>query len=437
MATRVRGERLARAGGVAWFRGMPALALRALARPGVVGLCALAVYLARAHLSPTGFARTPEADFNYLADAFLHGRLSLRLLPPSGVDLVHHAGRVHLYWPPFPALVVLPLVALWGVGVSDVLYTAVLAAVGVALLARFLRALDETGVAPLAAERRGLLVLGIAWGSVLLILAPVGRVWFTAQVVGWVCVLLAAIAALTLPGPAGYALAGLALACAAATRLQLAFVGVWLAYYLWRRDRAEPRRRRVALALTGLTPLALAAPLLAWYNLARFGNPLEMGLAWHAMNPFFSADYARYGAFSLHYLPTNLHYQFVAYDLRSPRRWLGEGLFWTTPLLLAAPYAAWRGRRDPLTWALVASCALVYAPIGLLMGTGWITFGPRYLLDLFAPLLVLAARGLARWPLVVVTALALVGCATYLYGSWLWLELQRGLAPVLLAGWRA
>jgi hypothetical protein len=59
-----------------------------------------------------------------------------------------------------------------------------------------------------------------------------------------------------------------------------------------------------------------------------------------------------------------------------------------TPILLAAPYAVWKERRDLLVWVLVVTCILVYIPIGLLMGTGWVTFGPRYLLDLMPPLLV-------------------------------------------------
>jgi hypothetical protein len=76
---------------------------------------------------------------------------------------------------------------------------------------------------------------------------------------------------------------------------------------------------------------------------------------------------------------------------------------------------------------LLVSCALIYIPIGLLMGTGYLTFGPRYLLDLMVPLLILTARGIRRWPLWLLIVLALIGCATYAYGSTLWRDLDYAL----------
>jgi hypothetical protein len=397
--------------------------LAPLARPGVAGLVALVVYLIRASLSGTGLGLSSTPYFNLLADAFLHGQLHLRQAPESGLDLVFLGDKAYLYWPPFPALLIAPLVALFGVGVGDVLYTVVLGALTIAILAKLLAALDETGLAPLSVERRALLVVSLAFGSVLLILAPRGTVWFTAQIVGWGCVTLATLAALVRPGKLGYFLTGLALACATTTRVSLLFNGVWLALYLLWRDRKQPLGRRAAAAACGLAPLAVALALFGLYNAARFGSPTEMGLAWHNVNPFFREDFERYGAFDLHYLPTNLYWQFLAHPLfaTGDRRWMGGGLFWMTPILLGAPYAVWRGRRDWLVWALVASCALIYIPIGLLMGTGYITFGPRYLLDLMVPLLVLTALGIRRWPLPVLAAQTAIGCTTYLYGSWLWL----------------
>ena len=396
--------------------------LVALARPLVAGAVALVVYLWRAMLEEQGLQRTDVAFFNYLADAFLHGQLSLRLLPPSTHDLVFYEGHFYLYWPPFPAIVVMPLVALAGVEVSDVVYTVVLAALAVALVAWLLAALTETGVAPLSADRRAILVLTVAFGSVLLILAPVGRVWFTAQVIGLICMLLAAIAALSQPGRRGYLLAGVALGCAMATRLPLLFSGLWLAYYLLWRDWRRPFSWRLTAVGMGLAPIILTTLLFGWYNAARFGGPLEMGLDWHLMEPRFQAEYDQYGPFHLHYLPTNLYYQFLAHPLLPGHDWqMGGGIFWMTPVLLGAVYALWRCRRQPLVWALLATCALLYIPIGLLMGTGWVTFGPRYLLDLTVPLLALTALGIARWSRPVLLALLLISVLTYGIGSWLWL----------------
>jgi hypothetical protein len=391
----------------------------ALARPWVATAVALLVYLLRAAWG-TQLARSDDAYFNYLAEAFLHGQTYLRQTPPHTLDLVYYGDRIYLYWPPFPAVLVAPLVALFGVGVSDRLYTVVIAALAIGLLARLLAALDLAGVAPLDATRRGILVVGVALGSFLLILAPAGNVWSTAQLLGWACTILAALAAVAVPDARGYVLAGLALAAAMATRNSLALNGLWLAYYLLWRDRRLPWRTLAGRAALGIAPLAVTLTLLGLYNVARFGDPLQLGLPWHNMHPIFRADYERYGLFNLHYLPTNLHYQFIAYDLFNEDRWQGSGLFWMSPLLLGAPYALWRGWRRPLVWALMLTCVLVYAPIGLLMGTGYFQFGPRYLLDLLTPLLVLTALGVRRWPLWLLGLLLAIGVGTYAAGSWLW-----------------
>jgi hypothetical protein len=401
--------------------------LAPLARPGVAFVLALVVYLARARLSPGGWSETRFAYFNWLADAFLHGQFHLRLEPPDTRDLIAYGDQLYLYWPPFPAVLFLPLVALFGVGLSDVIYTAVLGAFTVACVAWLLQALDRSGVAPLDAARRAILVLTMAFGSVVLILAPFGTVWFTAQIIGWGCVLLAAIAAFSLRGPWGYLLVGLALACALATRNGLVFNGVWIAYYLLWRDRHEPLRQRALSVLAGLAPALIALLLLGWYNAARFGSPLETGLRWHQEAEIFAGDFERYGVFNLHYLPTNLRYQFLNYTAFSDERWLGGGLFWMTPVLLGAFGGLWVGRRSGLTWAMLVGCVLVYVPIGLLMGTGYLTFGPRYLLDLMVPLLILTARGIRRWPLWLLLVLALIGLATYAYGSFLWRDLDYAL----------
>jgi hypothetical protein len=391
-----------------------------LAHPVVAGLLALFVYLWRASIAPWGLGQTRFADFNWLADAFLHGQLGLRSAPLDTRDLIEYGGHLYLYWPPFPALAVAPLVALFGLGVSDVLYTVVIGALGVAFFAATLATADRIGLAPLDAPRRALLTLTMAFGSVQLILAPAGTVWFTAQLLGWVCVLAAALAAFALRGAWGYFLVGLALAAATGTRNALLFNGLWLAFYLLRRDWSRPLRWRLRVAALGLAPVVVSLLLLGWYNLARFGSPLDVGLAWHQMGASFADNFARYGVFNIHYLPTNLRYQFLAYTVFSDERWLGGGIFWMTPLLFGAFGRLWAGRREPLTWIILGSMVLIYLPIGLLLGSGYLTFGPRYLLDLMVPLTILTAQGIRRWPWTLLVALTVIGIATYAYGAVLW-----------------
>lgn len=409
---------------VRWWRTGLRVALTPFAQPLTAGLIALVVYLIRASLNATGFAQSNYAYFNYLADAFLRGQLYLRVLPIELLDLIAYQDRYYMYWPPFPAVVLMPLVGLFGTGLTDITYTAIFGAITVALTAKMLAALDETGVAPLSTERRALLVITVAFGSVVLILSPVGKAWFTAQLIGWGCVLLATIAALVVPGRTGYFLTGLALGCALATRNALLFNGIWLAYFMLHRDWGQPARERALRVAWGLAPVVAAIGLLAWYNLARFGSPAETGLRWHNVAPFFQEDFDRYGVFNLHYLATNLKEQFWSYPVFTPleeQEWLGGSLFWLSPTLLAAPWALLRHARNRLVWAVALSAVIVYIPIGLLMGTGWVTYGPRYLLDLMVPILVLAAIGIRHWPVSLVVVLTVISCASYIVGSRLWM----------------
>src|SRR4051812_42151769 len=79
------------------------------------------------------FATPAAAYFPDLAAALLHGRLALAA-PASTHDLTPYAGRWFVPFPPLPALLMLPLVAV-APGFSTVAFCAVLGAADVALVA--------------------------------------------------------------------------------------------------------------------------------------------------------------------------------------------------------------------------------------------------------------------------------------------------------------
>jgi len=363
-------------------------------RPWVAAVAALGVYAAFAlwHGDPRGVSPFPY--YGYLADAFLHGQASLRLPPPDIHDLSVVDGKLHLYWGPFPALLLVPFVALWGVGFSDVAFTVVLGALDVALVAVLLRAAVAARWFRLDRVRRGALVACFAFGSVHFTLAPFGRVWFTGQLVGFAALGLAYLAAIRMPGATGALLAGLGLSAALATRTHLILAGVWPAWALL--SRATGARGRAAVLAAGALPVLATVALLGLYNHARFGSVLESGLRFHRMGGAFVEDYTRHGLFSLHYLPRNVFYELLTYPLVPGFESLqGGGLFWMTPLFLAA----FQARQGPpgSARALAVSILLTAIPIFLLMGTGYVQWGPRYTLDFTIPLILVTAMGLARW----------------------------------------
>jgi hypothetical protein len=355
---------------------------------------ALVVYAAFAlwHGDPGGVSPFPY--YSYLADAFLHGQMDLRLPPPTLHDLSVFDGRVYLYWFPFPALVLLPFVAVWGVRFSDVGFTVVLGALNVALVAVLLRAAVAGRWIRLDRVRRGALVLCFALGTVHLTLAPFGRVWFTGQIVGFTALALAYLAAIRRRGIAGALLTGVALSAALATRSHLVLAGIWP---LWALRSREPTSRGRLGVLAGVAlPVLVTVALLGLYDQVRFGSPLETGLRYHRMGGAFVETYARFGAFIIHYLPRNVFYELLTYPLVPGFESLqGGGLFWMTPLLLAAFWA--RSTQRGSIVAAVVSVVLTAVPIFLVMGTGYVQWGPRYSLDFMVPLLLLAAMGLRRW----------------------------------------
>jgi hypothetical protein len=170
-----------------------------------------------------------------------------------------------------------------------------------------------------------------------------------------------------------------------------------------------------------MLPVAAAAGLFGLYNWLRFGNPVDNGIAYHQMAEMFAADYQQYGYFSLHYIPQNVFYQYLAYPLPySARTLLGGGLFWLSPLFIAAFAGLWRGQPRWSARALALTIGLVATPILLLMGTGWEQYGPRYTLDFTFPLLLLTAMGMQRWPPRVVRLLVLLSILQYAIGLIYW-----------------
>lgn len=378
---------------------------------------AWAVYLSIAALRGGLWNATESAYFNYLADAFLHGQLYLRDVPASTRDLSFFGGHYFLYWGPVPALLLVPFVALFGAHFSDTVFTLSIAALNVGLVALMLRQACARGVIDLSRAQRLLLVLCSAFGTVHLTLAPFGHVWNTAQLVGFMCVALCYLAALCLRGGWAFFLAGLSIAAASSTRNHLLFAGLWPACYLLAQHHGLGWRRLSRYIGLGLLPVAVAAVLLGWYNWARFGSVSDNGLAYHLMAPLFAGDYRQYGAFHLHYVPINVYYQYIAYPLPlQENTFFGGSLFLLTPVFFAAFVGALHMRPRWSMWALAGSIGLVATPILLLMGTGWVQFGPRYTLDFTVPLLMLTAAGLQRWSAKSLLLLTAMSIAQYALG---------------------
>lgn len=380
------------------------------------------VFLVIASLFAPPWRVSSAPYYNYLADAFLHGQLGLRVVPPSVYDLSPFHGQYFLTWGLLPGVLAMPWVLIFGLGASDVLQTICVAAANAGIFALLLRAVDRRGWVPLSPGRRALLALFFALGTAQTALPAVGTVWYLVQLESLTAALLAGLAVFALDNKKAFFWTGVAVAAVILTRPSAVFVAVFLAWYLLRRHWPLGWRKLGLYCLYGLLPVLAALALTLAYNALRFGSPLETGASYHLMGPQYVEIFKRYGYMSLHYVPVNLNLTYVFYPFFRAHRQisftaLGGNIFLLSPLFLGMLYALWQDRADKDTWALFLAFLLGNIPVMMIMGPGAVQFGPRYALDFALPMLLLTMRGVRRWPLSWIALLTAASVLQYLVGA--------------------
>ena len=353
-------------------------------------------------------------------------RIRARNRAPALHDWSVVDGRHYGYFSPAPAALLVPLVAAFGLGASDVLLSCALGAASVLFAYLALREAHRRGQLELSPAAGAALALLLGLGTVQLYLTVLAHVWFLSQVVAACFLALALACVLRADRGAAWALAaGAALGASfLARKSELATLPffVW-ALYVAARDGGPPRAR---LALAFGAPLAACVAAMAWFNHARFGSVFEDGLTYQlasGANPRFIADYRAHGVFSLHWVPRNLwHYLVSPLLLRDEASGAlsfdpdGNSMFLVTPALLyLLPALRARGWLVRAAWL---GCACSFAVLLAFFGTGWFGFGNRYLLDLLPLALLLVAAGMRGRLSPLSVALIAASVAVNAWGLW-------------------
>jgi hypothetical protein len=352
---------------------------------GVVALSAILYWLAN-----RGFD-AGRGDFFYLADAFLNGRAWLDFRPGSGQsnDVIIVGDRFFVPFAPFPAVALMPLVALIGPITADQIESgvnALLAAGGVGLCWWLI---GRIGVQQLS-DRLWLTIL-FGFSTQILWVTTRGGVWHTGHLVATILTFACLI---ELRGSRRAWLVGLLAGAAFMTRAPLAFAIPVYAFLLAPDGTLAPRRmledaagairalpwRTWVLFAAGVLPALVA---FFAYNQVRFGTPLESGYSLATLPAWLEAQRER-GLFAIVHIPMNLDY----FLIKLPRPidiWpffkpdgLGMSVLLTSPGLLLAFRADWRKREVQLLWL---AALLVLIPTLLYYGGGWLQYGYRYFLD--------------------------------------------------------
>ncbi len=140
--------------------------------------------------SLTSGGPTPYNYFVRLADAFLHGRLYLTEAKPWFSELIPINGRYYGYYPPMPALVILPFIAFKGLTFDQTFVSILLGSFNSVLIYLFFKKfLYNNG------KKSNIVAIAIsilfAFGTIHWYLASVGSTWYFAHVTAVFFLLLA------------------------------------------------------------------------------------------------------------------------------------------------------------------------------------------------------------------------------------------------------
>ncbi len=409
----------------------------------------------------------PSTDphFTYLANAFLEGSVRLQRPAPHGNDwastdwMVLRSGqRIEGIWldratrrfqtldgavmvidareidpgqkgrdtfvsfPPAPAVLIMPLAAIWGYGVDDVSFTLFFAALNVALMFMLLRRMSEGGRTGRSLSDNLWLTALFGAGTAHLWCSVLGQVWFTALIVGVTFTLLYVMAAIDARHPL---LAGICLAVAFSTRTPLLFSALFFFAFVlfpdgrWRREGWGEAARSMAWFCAPCLAIGVA---LLFYNHVRFNDFLEFGHSYLAGGQILRIR--KYGLFNIHFLSKNLSAALTLLPRIQPDAPFvvvsrhGMSLLLTTPawVYLFTPEAR-QSDADRFWWRLLwVTVAAVGVPALLYQNTGYEQFGYRFSLD-FTPYLVLLLA-VGRRPLsTLFKALVIVGIAVNTFGA--------------------
>ncbi len=321
-----------------------------------------------------GFGKAGTDSHYLFAQAFLDGRLYIEG-DYTWLELVPRAAGG--WYTPFPPLLSVGLVPFAALGI-DVDTNHIAAVMGGASVALMWAMLGRLRVAP-----RTQLVLTVVWaiGSELLWVAGEGGQHLAPQVTAAALLLAAITLGLGRRWPF---LAGLLLAAAAAARLP---VGLALPLILWLYRppyllRRGPGDRALIAVFAGMfVPLVLVA----LYNLARFGDPLEFGYGlirnvWG--ESVLDEPWYHDGIVSLSYLPGGVYAMLLrGLEFQDEFPWV-YGSIAGASVLLTMPVLWWVVEaRGQLAVVAGITAVLVMVPNILHGNPGFSQIGYRYILD--------------------------------------------------------
>ena len=346
--------------------------------------------------------------YNYyvrLADAFLHGRLYLIEHPTYLNELVPNPSGAGFYvvYPPLPAFLMTPLVAIWGLKLDQTLVSISVGASTV-VVAYFVATdlLKKTADQEKPSHTTYLWLAALfGFGTIFWWLASNGSVWLIAQVFSAFFLLLAIHEAFNRARPL---LMGLLIGASFWCRLPTILGIFFFAGLIISRRPNLNWTGKIRGSVKPLLLLMIGAGIFVGfdmaYNYVRFKAFFDV--AYWMIPGIMNEPWFSHGLFSLQYIPENLKPFLIglpAFNLTAPFMHApiqGIAIWFTTPAFIFALRSKLKNAVTLSAWIAIFAIALVIFTKG---ASGW-GFGYRYAVDFYPFLFILTVRGMGanlRW----------------------------------------
>lgn len=342
-----------------------------------------------------------KAYWHLLADAFWRGELFLTN-PDTTHDLTFYQGHWFVPNPPLPALVMMPLVKLFGVwDFNTALFSAWFGALNSGLAYLILRKASLKGLIQTNQTANLWLTAVFAIGTNHWWLSILGQMWFVSQIL---TVTFSAIAVLCVLSDKHPFLIGSMLGLAVLSRpnefaLFPFILGIQLHHQA---DFPKVQWRSLfRWAISCGIPVLTAAVLLLFYNYLRFEDWFDFGYVTINGADWIQTAVKEYGMFNLHFFKTNLDIMLF----RTPQIGIVDGKLFFNPgvigysIFVMTPPALYCFRRFKLNWWTGGALVSILISLGMLLtyhNTGAEQIGYRYAMDFILPLLLLIGQGMGK-----------------------------------------
>ena len=366
-----------------------------------------------------GNVNTPsKAYFDELARAFLQGKLYLEN-PTSTHDLTFFNGKWYLPFPPLAALIMVPLVKIYGdVGFSTVTFTIFFAALNCALLYELVRVLSLKRWIAIEGKQLYWVVLCFALGTPFWYIAVVGKVWYIERILALTFMLCAVCFSLKRYSPI---VIGIAIGLSIWSRPNGVFIWPLFVGIFLQNKKEEGNLTLRALCkwiLLNAIPIIIAVLVLLFYNRTRFGNWFDFGYQNQNVGEN-AANVISEGFFNLKVIPRNIFRMLISLPLfEKSCKWffvpnhLGMSIFLTTPSFIFLFKAFQKNIFAVSVWiALLFEILLLWMQNGI----NW-EFGYSYILDIIIPLIILMCIGLGQRISILTKILIFIGIGINFWG---------------------